>query len=127
MKSLLAAAATALFLCSMAQANQITRTVQGGRTTAVSTYSPMKPPCQSTHGVATLVAKPEHGSVSHHLEPTTIPLGHPARRCYGKPTTGFVVTYTPAPGFRGVDHFILDVNLPELNVHRLDGFAIIVQ
>ena len=127
MKRLLAAAATMLCVCNAAKANQITKTVPSGKTSVVATYRPVKTSCESAHGVATLASKPEHGSVSHHLEPTTIPAGYWIRHCYGKPTTGFVVTYTPAPGFHGVDHFILDVQLPEMNVHRLDGFAIIVE
>ena len=51
----------------------------------------------------------------------------PAGRCYGKPTVGFVVTYAPSPGFRGVDHFIIEVKNPGAGVHQLDGFAIIVE
>jgi hypothetical protein len=75
----------------------------------------------------TLVTKSQHGSVSHHSEPTSFPASYWARHCYGKPTVGFAVTYTPAPGFHGVDHFVLDLQIPEMNVHRLDGFAILVE
>jgi len=127
MNRMLATTGVLLVLGGMAHANQITRTVPAGRTTEVNTYWPVKPSCQGVFGTATLTVKPQHGSVSHHTAPTTFGANYRARHCYGKPTASFVVTYTPATGFRGVDHFILDVQLPELNVHRLDGYAIIVQ
>lgn len=127
MRGFSAATAATLVLCSSADAvaagSQITRTVPAGKTTVVMNYRPRNRFCESTAAVATLVAKPQHGTVSHHSESTTMPAG----RCYGKPTVGFVVTYTPGPGFRGVDHFIIEVKNPGAGVHRLDGFAIIVE
>ena len=132
MKLLLAATATVLCLSSVAEANQITRTVPSGKTSVVFTYKPENRSCESAFGVATLIAKPQHGQVSHHLVGTEFttalndrsgtPIG-----CRGRPTTGFAVTYTPDPGFHGVDHFTLDVQQPEMNRHHMDGFAIIVE
>jgi len=47
--------------------------------------------------------------------------------CVPKSTTGFAVTYTPAPGFHGTDTFSLDVDFKEADRHETDVFTITVQ
>jgi hypothetical protein len=127
MKSLLATTAAIICLCGAAEANQITRHVPSGKTTTIMMYKPRNQSCENAHGTVTLVSKPQHGTVAHHVEPTTHDTGFRSAHCYGKPTLGFAVTYTPAPGFRGVDHFIIEVRALAVGLHRLDGFAIIVK
>jgi hypothetical protein len=128
-KSLLKTAVATLVLYGTPDAaysllgNPNTRTVPAGKTTAVMTYTPRSPSCGSVPATVTLVAKPQHGTVSHHYERTIMPTG----RCYGRPTVGFVVTYTPATGFRGVDHFTVVVKIPSTGYNEFQGFAIIVE
>ena len=131
MKRLLVVFAAFLLPCSVAQADQITRTMSAGKTTVVYTYKPRDAfSCEGAYGVATVVARPQHGRIAHHLTSTTFPgdynINWPVK-CHGKPTTGFVVTYTSDPGFHGVDHFTLDVQQPAAHRHWLDAFAIIVE
>jgi hypothetical protein len=135
MKPLLAAAtATTAMLsaCSAAEAFSITKTVPAGQTTTVYTYTSRTHRCESASGTVTLVVKPQHGQVTYRSTPTTFTgtrddnFGSPGR-CHGKPTMGFVITYTPAPGFRGVDHFTIEVRMSTTGVHRLDGYAVIVE
>ena len=110
-----------------AMPDQITKHVPSGKTTVVRLYKQATRSCESVSGTATLVSKPKHGTVANRLEPTTFGESHSSSRCHGKPTLGFVVTYTSAPGFRGLDHFILEVRLPSIGLHRLDAFSIIVE
>jgi hypothetical protein len=108
--------------------NQITKHVSSGKTKTVWIYKPAERSCESARGTATLVSKPKHGTVANRLESTTYGGRYRrTRHCYGKPTLGFVITYTSNPGFRGVDHFIIEMRLPSIGVHRLDAFAIIVE
>lgn len=115
--------------CAQAQMpRQITKHVSSGKTTTVAIYNPANRSCENAQGTVTLASKPKHGVVANRLERTTF--GGQYRRtrhCYGKPTLGFVITYTSTTGFRGVDHFILELRLPRIGVHRLDGYSIIVE
>lgn len=128
-RSLLKTAIATLVLCGPPDAaysllgNPNTRTVPAGKTTAIMTYTPRSPSCESIPATATLVAKPQHGTVSHRYENTMVRGG----RCDGRPAVGFVVTYTPAMGFHGVDHFTLVIKIPSTGYNEYHGFAIIVE
>ena len=133
MKSLLAAFAAVLFLCCPAQGEAFTRSVPAGQTSDVFMYRPWNNSCTSTYARAKLVAKPQHGFVSHRYVTSAIPavdrLSGRRTRCVGQPVTGFVVTYTPARGFRGMDSFSLDMHFPSSTSRPLlvDTFTILVE
>jgi hypothetical protein len=129
-RALAATLAVFLFL-DPAEAQPYSRTVSSGKTSTVFTYTPWDLFCHSAPAVAKLIVKPKHGTVSHYLTSATIPkinrLTGAETPCAGKPATGFVVTYTSASGFRGVDTFILDVDYPSSGRHATDVFTITVQ
>ena len=131
MKKLLAAAVLIFLLPGPAEALPYSRTVPAGKTSTVFTYTPWDLSCHSTFAVAKLTDKPQHGTVSHHFISTTIPeinrLTGRETPCRGKPATGFVVTYTPARGFRGTDTFTLDVDYPSAARRATDVFTIQVE
>jgi hypothetical protein len=132
MKKALAATLSASLLSSPVEAQPFSRSVPPGQTTVVFTYRPfVRSSCNSASAVAKLSIKPQHGRVSHHLTPATIPtidrFTGQSSGCPPKPTTGFAVTYTPAPGFHGVDTFTLDVDFKEAGRRENDVFTIIVQ
>jgi hypothetical protein len=132
MKKALAAILAASLLSGSANSQPFSRSVPPGQTTVVFTYRPfLRASCNSASAVAKLSIKPKHGRVSHYLTPATIPTtdrltGQPSG-CAPKPTTGFAVTYTPAPGFHGTDTFSLDVEFKEAGQRENDVFTIIVQ
>jgi hypothetical protein len=127
--------AATLAICALscaAEAQPISRTVPAGQTTTVFTYRPyVRSSCKGAFAVATLAVKPQHGRVSHFLTPSTIPtfdrFAHRPSGCMATPTTGFAVTYTPAPGFHGTDTFSLDVNFKDAGRRETDSFTIVVQ
>jgi hypothetical protein len=130
---LLALAAATLILGGTARAEQFTRSVPSGRTSDVHTYRPWDNSCRSAFASAKLMVKPQHGIMSHRYSSSTIPevdrLSGRKTRCFGKPVTGFVVTYTPARGYRGIDTFTLDMEYPSSNSRRrlIDVFTIQVE
>jgi hypothetical protein len=130
MQRLLAATIALSTLSGPAEAELLSRTVPAGRTSTVFTYKPQTS-CRSAFAVAKLSVKPQHGRVSHNLTPAIMPswnriTGRPTG-CDGKPTTGFAVTYTPAPGFHGFDTFTLDVDFKETGRQIVDVFTINVE
>jgi hypothetical protein len=132
MQKALAATLAASLISSPTLAQPFSRSVPPGQTTVVFTYRPfVRSSCNSASAVAKLSIKPKHGRVSHYLTPATIPTtdrftGQPSG-CAPKPTTGFAVTYTPAPGFHGTDMFSLDVHFQEIGKQTTDVFTINVE
>ena len=64
--------------------------------------------CESAFGIVKVVEKPKSGKLSNAPINTVIPMSRFANRpgpCFGKPTKGFAVSYTPMKGFRGTDSF----------------------
>lgn len=115
-------------VATSAWAEIITRHVESGKTTRVWTYKPTNESCENVQGTVTLISKPQYGTVANRVESSTFGgQWSRTRHCYGKPATGFAVTYTSPPGFRGIDRFLLDVRFPSVGVHRQDAFTIIVK
>lgn len=132
MKKSLAAALAVLALSSPVQAQPIARIVPAGRTTVVFTYTPIRPgTCSGAIGVVKLIVKPRHGRAAHHLRAAYIPtvsrFTHRPTGCPPNPTTGFAITYTPDPGFRGEDTFTLDADFTDAGRHEIDVFSIYVE
>jgi hypothetical protein len=129
----LAIAAIAVFLRPAdTLARESTKTVPAGRTSLITTYRAWAPgQCGSVHGVVTVLAKPQHGRLSHHLTPAKIPpvnrWGRSTGQCSGAPTTGFAILYTPAPGFHGTDSFSLDVDWPMIGQRETDTITVNVE
>lgn len=128
-KSLVATAVALCIFSAPAEAQLFDRTVPVGRTTEVFIYKPFsRRSCTPALAIATLSVKPQHGRVSHFYRQAEMP-----RRsrftgrqtgCGGRSVRGFVVTYTPAPGFYGTDSFIIDVDFKEVGGHAVDVFRI---
>ena len=126
----LVAASAMIYFNGTAAAEQYTRTVSPGRTAQLIVYKAWDPVhCGSMFAVAKLAVPPQHGKMSHHTTPATIPVSRFGGRdhCYGQPTTGFAIMYTSSPGYRGTDSFTLNVDWPAITRHSVDTFAIIVQ
>lgn len=120
----------AFLTTSYAHADQRTKIVPAGKTSIVSVYTAWDPTyCGSVHGVVKVAAKPQHGRLSNKLIDTTIGYSRfgAVGQCYGKPTKGFAVLYTPERGYRGSDSFSFDISWPVINRQANDTFAITVQ
>jgi hypothetical protein len=85
--------------------------------------------CTSVFGVVKVSVKPQHGRLSNHLVDATIPQSRfgNSGHCLGRPTKGFAVYYTPAPGFHGTDTFTLDLSWPAIGKQATDMYTVTVQ
>ena len=116
---------------TVAEANFRTKVVPAGQTTRVAVYTAWHPErCGSVFAIVKVTSKPQNGKLSNTLTNTTIPVtrftGRPGP-CFGKPTKGFEVYYTPAKGFRGPDTFSLEISWPAVNRVESDVFSVSVQ
>lgn len=117
-------------VASSAHAEHRTKTVPAERTTQIVVHTAWDPYyCGSVHGVVKVLTKPQHGRLSNRLIPTTIGLSRfgSSGQCYGKPTTGFAIYYTPVRGFRGTDSFSFDIRWPVISRQATDTYTVNVQ
>jgi hypothetical protein len=113
-----------------AAARPFNRTVAAGQTTKMYEYhSKGDSNCAPTGGVVKVLTNPSHGKITHRAVNSIRIFNHwgkPLTDCFGTPVRAFVVDYTPAPGFHGVDKFSLDVTWrPEQ--HDVDTFTVNVK
>jgi hypothetical protein len=87
------------------------RTVPAGTTAVLDFASAVNPDC-SSRGLPKLWISqaPEHGAaeVSNRDGHPGFPRGHPYASCNEASVPGVLVTYTPAPGFAGLDAMIFE-------------------
>lgn len=99
------------FLPQAAFAADFTMAAKSGRPTLMHVYRSWNENCQAKLGVVKVLAKPAHGKLTPTQVTTTISVSRyrPERtaHCIGKPTAGFRVDYTSAPGFHGIDNFTI--------------------
>jgi hypothetical protein len=130
MRKVVVAICMLAWLADPARADQRTRNVLANQTTQVAGYTAWDPRyCGSVRAVVTVLTKPQHGRLSNRPYPTTIGLSRfgASGQCYGTPTTGFAVYYTPVKGFRGADSFTLDISWPAIMKQATDTFVVNVQ
>jgi hypothetical protein len=111
-----------------AHAKDVTKTAASGKQTLMWSYAHWKNDCSPDLGVVKVLAKPEHGTLAPREDQGTI--RHPGLRrpgpiaCIGKPTPTFKVYYTSERGFRGADHFKIEVSYrgdrPDVDTFTVD-------
>jgi hypothetical protein len=110
-----------------AQARPFDRTAAAGQTTKIYEYhSRGDSNCAATAGVVKVLSKPSHGTITHHAVNSIRILNHQGKlqtHCFGTPVKAFVVDYTPAPGFHGIDKFSLDVTWGR-EQHDIDTYTV---
>jgi hypothetical protein len=131
MKWVLTSCILVVFSGTVAEADFRKKVVSAGQTTQLAVYTAWDPVnCGNVFGVVKVTAKPQSGKLSNALINTTVPIGRFTGRpgsCFGKPTKGFAVFYTPVRGFRGTDTFTVDISWPAVNRTATDTFFVTVQ
>ena len=127
MKVLAIGCVLACGVLNLAHAKLISKMTSSGKTIEVHVYHSEDETCASTSGVVKVLAKPEHGRIANSATTSTITVNRRGRRARCPGTRSVLqVTYTPAPGFRGFDHFSLDVTWGN-GAHIVDTYTINVQ
>jgi hypothetical protein len=112
----------------IAQAKAVGRTATSGKATLMYVYMNWKRDCSPDLGIVKVLTRPQHGK----LMPRRVdaPIG-PSRfygvtHCQGRPTKGFQVHYTSAPGFHGIDSFAIEVTYTN-HPPEVDTFTVTVE
>jgi hypothetical protein len=108
------AIALAVTIFGSAHGKTLRRTAVSGKPTVMYEYGNWKSDCSSHGGIVKVLTKPQHGKLTPVRENVTIRASRFPRdmSCYGKQIPGFVVYYTPQPGFVGFDTFAIEVTYP---------------
>jgi len=116
-----------MIFASAAHAGSFTKTAAAGQTIHISYYYTWLPNCVPVTGTVTVRSKPQHGKLSNRIGHTTIQASRVVGvdHCFGRPIKAFQVLYTPAPGFHGVDTFVLDLRFRRLD--DTDTYTVYVQ
>lgn len=111
-----------------AHALSISKTAISGKTTLTFTYTNWKSDCSLEGGVVKVLTKAQHGKLTTRRVNVPIPRSRfrGVTQCYGKPTKGFQVYYTSAPGFHGADSFVIEVDFRNFPI-QTDTFTITVE
>jgi hypothetical protein len=113
-----------------AAARPLNRTVAAGQTTKMYEYhSKGDINCAATGGVVKVLNNPSHGKITHRAVNSIRIFNHWGKLrtdCFGTPVRAFVVDYTSAPGFHGVDKFSLDVTWGRAT-HDIDTYTVKVE
>lgn len=98
-------------------------TTAAGAPVKVGSAMALNPDCSSQPGLeARLVTQPQNGTATIETAKDVAqpPPQSPAASCAGKLLDAVVTTYTPAPGFVGVDRFTFQVFFPNGRSFRND-------
>jgi hypothetical protein len=106
-------------------AESFVRSARSGVPVRVFTYHS---DCSEKFGVIHLVTKPRHGKAVPSRDVSIMQSNryNPRDRCVGSALKGFRVDYTSAPGFRGVDSFVIEYT-PAGRATVTDSFTVNVE
>jgi hypothetical protein len=113
---------------TLASARSRDQTVASGRPIVVARYYTWNGDCSGRTGVATVLRKPRHGTISKGF--VSWKIGESRRkggtdRCFGRPIDALAVTYKSQPGFHGGDSFSVEIAYP--GYRDTDTFTMNVQ
>ena len=123
-------------LVSNAEGASLFRKAAAGKTTQMHVYYTIDDECRSVPGTVTVSEQPQHGRLSTRIVQTEVGLtvgglsraagiskAGMVRKCRGRSITVLQVDYTPTPGFRGRDRFVLDAAYGT-GKRDIDGFSV---
>jgi len=120
-------AALIAVLPDAAGADTFFRKARSGVETKVFSYHSHRRDCSEKAGVIKVLTKPQHGRLTPGRETSVLRRNrfNPDDPCVGAQLTGFRVSYTSEPGFRGEDSFAIEYTIPGRSV--VDYFTVMVR
>lgn len=120
---------TGAMICApTAEARSFLRVTKSGVPLRVWTYHSWTKECDDNSGVVRVVTKPQHGKLKPVRDVSPVQAArNPADPCRGTVLKGFQVVYTSAPGYRGMDSFVVEFTSPRVRTPIVDEFTMHVE